>query len=758
MLEWYPVKNLVGLPGMPGTERGVHKKAASENWQKREKPHGKGWEYHVSSLPTLTRDHLAKKATQAPASLATEAGRRAAAKLQLAENLESAIEQRHREQSLIQAMSLTGKAKERDFNKDAIIAAFRIYETLKKGDKSVIEHFVIAYNRGEIEIGQSIRAAIPSTSPASFRRWLNAAKEGKHLGGHYGHRRGSGKLDSQPELREFVLGLMVDKPHISCKLVHDALEARFAGRNDLELPGRRALERWMGQWKGRQAEIFEAIRNPDGWKNKHMVAVGSLDADAPYANAKWQIDSTPADLELIDGRYVLIGLIDVFSRRGKLLVSKTSKATAVSLSVRRALLDWGVPDEIKGDNGQEYVSRHMHRVADSLKIHLDFSHYFSPWEKGNIERFFRSFAHGLASLLPGFIGHNVADRQALRARQSFADRLFNKNEVIELKMTATELQKFCDDWCENIYHHEAHGGLNGKTPFEKAAECREPIKWISNERALDLLLAEAPDSGFRTVQKKGIKIDNDWFIAPELERYVGQKVQVLSEPSDLGRVVVYAYDRPDDPLDPNAIQPGLHFVCLAECPARIGISRQEHAAKAVEIRERQKKRVQEEKRKLKQLSRKVGTDTVVDEILEHKRQQAAAKLVQFPKKKIEHRTAGIEAAEQALSMMRDPSDRELTVAEVEDMQARTQAAPKTVRPMFESMFQRALWTAEVMMGDRQAELSGDDHEFMRELRRLNPATYRSVEDILNLKYEERWDEYSTFRRAVGWPEARRPRG
>jgi hypothetical protein len=92
------------------------------------------------------------------------------------------------------------------------------------------------------------------------------------------------------------------------------------------------------------------------------------------------------------------------------------------------------------------------------------------------------------------------------------------------------------------------------------------------------------------------------------------------------------------------------------------------------------------------------------------------------------------------------------------MQARTQAAPKTVRPMFESMFQRALWTAEVMMGDRQAELSGDDHEFMRELRRLNPATYRSVEDILNLKYEERWDEYSTFRRAVGWPEARRPRG
>jgi putative transposase len=757
----YKASWLAGKPGMPTTQQGVN------HWGRnkaRRKALGKGagWEYPLSVLPQETREYLARESIKnflenPNKTAASEAGRMAARKIKLAEDMDQAAEQKRREQALLASQTLTGKAADRDAAKHLILQALATYKAMNPGAKSVTVDFCVAYNRGEIEIDPTGRAAVRSISYPTLCRWQGDIKQGKHLGGHYGHRKGSGKIDSQPDVREFIVALLVDKPHASAKHIYQALEARFSARKDLELPAKRSLERWLNAWKKQAAEVFTAITNPDQWKNQYMVATGSASAQAEYVNHLWELDSSPADVMLTDGRHALLGVIDVHSRRARILVAKTSKAAAIGLLIRRAMLDWGVPDGIKTDNGQDYRSQHLARVCNALGITQTFSQPFSPWEKPHIERFFRTFSHGIAELLPGFIGHDVADRKAIEARKAFSDRLFQKDGMVEIRMDAAELQRFCDQWTETVYLHEAHGGLNGKTPFQMAQACRNPVRTIENERLLDLLLAEAPGDSWRTVGKKGIRIDKDMFIAPELERYVGQRVQCLYDPEDLGRVYVYAYDRPDDPLDSNATKPGLHFVAIAECPARLGISREEHAEKASEMRERQKKRVQEEKRKLKQLARKVDTDTVVDEILEHKRQQAATKLVQFPKQKIRHTTPGLDAAGEALNALENPNDRPLTVAEVEDMQARTQAAPKTTRPMFDSMFQRALWTAEVMMGDRQAELSGDDHEFMRELRRLSPATYRSAEDILNLKYEDRWDQYSEFRRAVGWPDARRPK-
>jgi hypothetical protein len=63
--HWFAAADLVGLPGLPGTERGIHMRAARESWQRRGRAHGKGWEYEYASLPPATqaaivmRDHPA---------------------------------------------------------------------------------------------------------------------------------------------------------------------------------------------------------------------------------------------------------------------------------------------------------------------------------------------------------------------------------------------------------------------------------------------------------------------------------------------------------------------------------------------------------------------------------------------------------------------------------------------------------------------------------------------------------------------------
>lgn len=48
---WYDARRLAGLPGLPGTERGVLKMAQRQGWAARKKKQGKGWEYSFEAMP-----------------------------------------------------------------------------------------------------------------------------------------------------------------------------------------------------------------------------------------------------------------------------------------------------------------------------------------------------------------------------------------------------------------------------------------------------------------------------------------------------------------------------------------------------------------------------------------------------------------------------------------------------------------------------------------------------------------------------------
>jgi transposase InsO family protein len=59
--EWFTAQELAGLPGTPETLPGVRYRAKSEGWQKRKRAKGKGFEYHINSLPPLAQAELAKR-------------------------------------------------------------------------------------------------------------------------------------------------------------------------------------------------------------------------------------------------------------------------------------------------------------------------------------------------------------------------------------------------------------------------------------------------------------------------------------------------------------------------------------------------------------------------------------------------------------------------------------------------------------------------------------------------------------------------
>ncbi|MDD5044830.1 MAG: transposase [Candidatus Omnitrophica bacterium] len=626
--EWYTAKELAGLPGMPNTDSAVVRKAKNKNWQSRKRRgKGGGKEYHIASLPNETRKSLANIFnSSSPAALA---GKIEAKKLALADDILQMKNQREAEDRLEKACMAPSSEKERDRVRSMILADWEMYrkvsgEPVKKSMRS----YTLLYKMGSRPVCDECMTQIPTLCAKTIQNWRRIKKQQGHLGAGYGNRKGSGKIDQQPELKTFIIAMITDFPHCRADQVLMAVKARF-NNQDMDFPSQGRLKIWMERWKHNHNEVFTALTNPDEWKNKYMSAQGSASEGITRLNQQWQFDGTPADVMFTDGRYSLNGVIDVYSRRGKLLVVPTSKAESVVSIFRRAIMDWGIPETVKIDNGKDYVAKHTTRVFEELGVETDICPPFSPWKKPYIERFFRSFSGGLLELLPGYIGHNVADRKEIESRQAFADRLFKKDQVIEIRMTSEEFQSFANEWCENIYQRNKHDGL-GCTPWEKAASWTETIRRIKNERALDILLQPAAGkNGLRTISKKGLSIDRGNYIAPELGLHVGEEVQVFEIGDDLGRVLVKNLDG--------------EFICIAECPERTGISRAEVAAKAHEM---QKKQIQEKKRELKAAARNVNTATVVNEIMSHAAEKAG-KLVQLPRPSADYTTPALEAAAEA---------------------------------------------------------------------------------------------------------------
>ncbi|WP_028294261.1 Mu transposase C-terminal domain-containing protein [Oceanobacter kriegii] len=658
MNDWFTPKDLAGISGLPGTERAIQIKAKAESWQSRPKAVGKGNEYHISNLPAESqralRISMAKKAAAASRAnpvLLDDDNAKAAAQLQ-------------REQALNRYKKLSDGQKKKVDAKLAILHAaqeFHRASGLPKG-KAYTE-FSTLYKAEEIAVEAWVREIEPKCSRPSLYLWEKKINDSgiDALAGDTGKgRRGTGVIDSQPALREYIVGMVVDRPHIKITTLVKALRAEFAG-TEVTLPSERRLAEWISKWKSDNRAVFTAVTNPDAWKNKYMDAQGSASEHVHALNQLWEFDSTPADLMLTDGRHSILGAIDVYSRRTLFVVMPTSNSKGVAQVIRRCLLSWGVPETAKTDNGADYKSKYIQQVFRSLGVEQEFCPPFQGWKKPHIERVFKTFSHDIAELLPGYIGHNITERQAIESRRSFSDRLFQKDELIEVKMSSAELQQFCNDWLEHEYHPRRHSSL-GESPAARVASYAGNIRTINDERLLDVLLSEP--AGTRTITKKGLKIDGGIYIHAELAAHTGEQVNVFYDEADMGRVYVYSIDG--------------DYLCTAEDPEITGISREEVGTKAKAI---QKEAIQEERRRLKAAARKVTKRDVAQQILEHRAaEERAEKVRHFPRPEQEHTSAGIEAAKAALTAQQPAAD--LPALPVTEAPAKP--AAQVIRPEFKA--------------------------------------------------------------------------
>ena len=502
-----------------------------------------------------------------------------------------------------------------------------------KRSKKAILQFAQEYNAGRIVLDESVRDFIgPKTNYSTLHRTFEKYDKYGLAGlanGWHNPNRGSTALTE--EQQDKVLSTMLDSPTTSIKNIRRALQGRFG----MEVPSTGVISRFRQRWIKENQDLWMFNTNPDEWKNKHMFAFGSASEYVERLNQLWEADSTPADLMLVDGRYSLIGMVDVFTRRLKLVVSKTSRAASVTALIRRCILDWGVPEIIKTDNGKDYVSNHVVRVLGGLEIEQKLCTPFQGQEKPHVERVFKTFLHQLVELKPNFIGHNVAERKAIEARRSFAERVMNKkSNPIDMGVTAKELQAFCDEWVEVAYHQDPHAGIDGQTPMEMLRKWSEPVRRIRDERALDMLLMEAPrDGGIRTIKKKGIQVNNKLFQAKEFAGKVGDKCFVLLDPIDIGTVYVYLVNQYGE----------MSFLCPAIDPIWTGIDRAEFS---VSSRKHQTKLMRKGRKDLVKRTKAEGDREAYDYLSQRKKQ--IENIVEFPEKSEDYITRGLDEAAKAV--------------------------------------------------------------------------------------------------------------
>lgn len=440
----------------------------------------------------------------------------------------------------------------------------------------------------------------------------------------WGKSLGNTKINNNPALFRLLLGALIKFPQISAQAAKDFLAAEHP---ELNIVCKKSIERFFTRWKADNPQIWTYITHPDQWKNIYMAGIGSAFEHIDHPNQLWELDSTPGDWLLTDGRHSVVGCIDMYTRRVKLFVSKSSTSAAVKQVIRRSIIDWGIPEGMRTDNGADYVSDEIDSLMWDLEIIHEICIPFASEEKGTIERFFRTMSHGILNLLEGFIGHSVADRKAIESRKSFAQRIMKKDEVVEVQMSADDLQKKLDEWVEFYYEQSPHGGLNNKSPLEVWRAWDQPLRKLTNEHALDELMSEI--GGTRTIGKKGIRYNNRFYIDPTgvMHEQVGTEVRIKLDEQDIGQIAVYTDDE---------------FLGWAVDPEAKGISKREAAAA---IKGHVKKVVSRQAAELKALAKDFKKD-IVQTVIDHRKAEAD-NIVEMPKPATPYSTPALEEAGKA---------------------------------------------------------------------------------------------------------------
>ncbi len=433
--------------------------------------------------------------------------------------------------------------------------------------------------------------------PAVAQDALRQARLAAVAAAPVGRPRGSDYFTRNPSVAAAVEAILVSR-RLAAPAVMELLQDDYA-----TLPSLRSLRRFIARIEDERKVVIASMRDPDMYKGKFRLALGRADANTDRAHQIWEIDTTPADVMTTEGRKMVLGLIDRWSRRALFMVCESESGQSVRRLLTTAIAKWGVmPETVMTDQGSGFING---SIISALEL-LGITHFpcppGSPEKKPHIERLFGTFTRARAELFDGYIGHNVAEAQKLRAKA----RKDTGRPVITASMSPAELQAALDGWVDGVYHLRDHSSLR-MSPMRKWQSSPAPARAAPGADVLRMALSALV--GPRLVGKRGIQWQGGRYWSSVLAAWVGRQVIVRRDEDNLGELLIFTPD-------------GL-FLDIAVNAGRSGLSEAEFATEA---RAHQARWVSEQRADLKVRSKGFSFERARDGVL-RRDAEAAGKLV-----------------------------------------------------------------------------------------------------------------------------------
>ena len=403
-------------------------------------------------------------------------------------------------------------------------------------------------------------------SEANLFRWQRAYKAGGAVAlvdNRGKHRKSESKLE--PWMSEFVLdkfraygagGLNV------AQLWRDLHKEYFSRRGEPQnypkflcgtikpLFDAGVVKRYLDNYyadPARRLEYVMITKGEDKAKSYFQPAMGDQGEIITRRNQCWQIDSSPLDVMVRDGekgeaiRANVLSIVDVYSGRCVASIERKSNALGLIRLMWKALSKFGKPDFIKGDNGKDYLSDQFQHLLNGLGIDYDRAIAYSGDEKGFVERHFGTMQHGGISQTPGYIGFNLAMREAVEQRTPKKERHAKDENGLpkktNLKYLLTLQQVRARFETEVLTWDLMSVGRKRNSPINRWNADDTPLKGVR----LDEFMLHAGGLERRVVGKKGINYEAMQFVSQFLPS-VGTEVFISENIDDVSSVFVFDRD------------------------------------------------------------------------------------------------------------------------------------------------------------------------------------------------------------------------
>jgi hypothetical protein len=338
--DWHTASELARLKlrGLPKTKMGILNLIDREGWAtrgqklaRRRNGRGGGWEYHINNLPAPSRHHLAIKRH----------------KTLVPEDIEVLIPETEPEDF----------TKTQSIRRDARLEILGLFDVFHSNCNLALRtaefEFARAWNAGAIKAPGWVLAEIRTVSAPSLQRWRKARDSGQlhDLGGKY--KRGKKSVLARShggEVALFIGALIAKQPHLTADHIRDIVRDRFDDTviftdtgETRPMPPIRAFQRFIANWKAENRTALMKITNPDKYKSVARFSGRNMNAHVIRLNQLWEIDASPSDVMTLDGRMNVYVVIDIFSRRMMVLVSRTPRTAAMLSLLRLAIIEWACP-------------------------------------------------------------------------------------------------------------------------------------------------------------------------------------------------------------------------------------------------------------------------------------------------------------------------------------------------------------------------------------------------------------------------------